>query len=292
MAQTIAPFAGVVLVAAVIWEVFEDLFHPSQRGALSDWIGRGLFSLMRRRRTLLPLAGPLTVVAVIGTWVLLLGLGFALIYYDAFPQHFRTNSGAVPPVSPRWLPVLDFSYSTLVTLGYGNLLPQPPSLQMTANLEALLGFGLLTASVSSIVLLYPALSRMRLLARSVSQICRAERQAGVSVAATESDVVLAGLARDVTNTRIDLLHFPVIYYFAAGDPAASLAPSMGDLVRFARDGLAVDRPAHVRLAAGTLDQALTDLAALVALRFVDAPKDDRDAVFEAFALDHQSSSDQ
>ena len=59
---------------------------PDEYTALSDRMGRLLFSLLRRGR-MLPAAGPLTLVSVIGSWVLLLGLGFQI--------HFSLNSASL-----------------------------------------------------------------------------------------------------------------------------------------------------------------------------------------------------
>jgi hypothetical protein len=150
----------------------------------------------------------------------------------------------------------------------------------------LIGFGLLTASVSSVVLLYPALSRMRLLARGVAHLVAAERAIGISLLDTHSDLILANLARDVTHTRIDLMHFPVLYYFAPTEKDASVAHWMPQLVRLAHAGLSETLPNHVRFAAAALDAALDDLAAILAERFIAKKLPDRDAVFRAFAQDH------
>jgi hypothetical protein len=177
------------------------------------------------------------------------------------------------------------SFETLITLGYGDIVPQSMAMRFAATTESLIGFGILTASVSSIVLLYPALSRMRLLARAVSHTVAAERATGLLTAESGSDAMLAGFARDVTLTRIDLVHFPIIYYFAPNDDHASVAAWTPDLTRLAREGLSPDAPRHVRLAAGALDKALDDLAALLAERFVHPQSADRDAVFRAFATD-------
>ena len=276
---------GALLIIGVIWEVFRDLFHPANGGALSDWVGRNLFRLLRRIR-MQPAAGPLTLVSVIASWVLLLGLGFALIYNLGYPEHFRTSSGAVPPSSPGFVSALYFSFETLVTLGYGDIVPNSTTMRLIAASEALIGFGLLTASLSSIVLLYPALSRVRLLARGVFHLVEAERRTGVAITGGASDGLLAGLARDVTNARIDLVHFPITYYFATGEPQASSAYSLPQLARVAREGLSPDAPPQTQLAAGALDSALTDLARLLAERFLNMESTDRDAVFRALARDH------
>jgi predicted Na+-dependent transporter len=89
---------GVVLIMAILWEVFSDLFHPAGHGALSDWLARSLFHILRRTPRLLPIAGPLSLVMVIATWV----------------------AGLVPTDSSRILSALYFSFETLVTLGYGD----------------------------------------------------------------------------------------------------------------------------------------------------------------------------
>lgn len=283
--ELVAMLIGIVIIVLIVWEVFKDLFHPAHSGALSDWVGRRLFALLRRRRSLLPLAGPLTLVTVIGSWVLMLVLGFGLVYYGSFPEGFRTSTGDVPPGSPQLLSALYFSFETLITLGYGDIVPDALPLRFVATTQALIGFGLLTASVSSIVLLYPALSRMRLLGRRISQIVAAERATGVSIAEGGSVVFFEQLAENVTQARIDLVQLPMAYYFATEDTEASVARWSLQLVRVATAGLGATA-APVRLAAGVLDQALDDFARHLGERFVDADPRDREAVFRAVARDH------
>ncbi len=285
MERVVAASAGVVVIAAVVAEVFQDLFHPARSGALSGWIGRRLFNLLRRHPPLLPLAGPLSVVLIIAAWVLSLGLGFAFIYYGWFPAEFRTSAGSTPPAAGRFLSSLYFSFATLITLGYGDLVPHSVPMRFAAACEGLMGFGLLTASVSSIVLLFPALARMRLLARGVEHVVLTEGRTGMRVFES-SEALLAGLAREVTSARTDLIQFPILYYFATGDQNASLARWAPELARLAKDGLAAEAPKPVRFAAATLDSALDGLASLLAQRFLQLSSDDREEVFRAFAEDH------
>ena len=277
---------GLVLIVAIVCEVFKDLFHPGGTGALSDWVGRALFNGFRRLPRLLPLAGPVTLVTVIGLWVAGLVVGFALVYFHAYPGEFQTSTGHVPADSSRLLAALYFSFETLITLGYGDLVPHSKFTRYAAATEGLIGFALLTASVSSIVLLYPALARMRVLARGVSHIVDAESESGIALTATGSDTILSSLARDVTRARIDLVHFPIVYYFASHDPRASVAKWARELTRFALEGGQPDRPEHVRLAAKTLDRALHELAAILDERFLHTKSRDRERIFDALAKDH------
>jgi hypothetical protein len=279
---------GIVLIGAVLWEVFDDLFHPAGTGALSDWLGRTMFTGFKRAPNLLPLAGPLTLVTMIALWVAGLILGFALVFYRLYPGDFRTSTGAVPPSSSRFLDVVYFSYETLITLGYGDVVPQSHLTRFIAATEGLVGFALLTASVSSIVLLYPALSRMRLLARGVSHIVDAEHASGILLAENDSDVILSGLARDVAHARIDLVHFPIVYYFASNDPRASVPRWVHDLARIAREAGEPGRHPHVRFAGNTLDSALNEFAQILEDRFLHTGSKGRDVIFDAVSADHLS----
>jgi hypothetical protein len=284
--DTFSAVVGLVLIAAILWEVFNDLFHPAGTGAVSVWVGRLLFESCKRIPRALPVAGPATLVTVIALWVAGLVVGFALVYYRAYPGDFRTSTGTVPSESSRLIASLYFSFETLITLGYGDIVPRSRMIRFIASTEGLVGFGLLTASVSSIVLLYPALSRMRLLARGVSHIVDAERESGISLAATASDVMLSSLARDVTHTRIDLVHFPLVYYFASEDPKAAVPTWVRELVRLAGEACQPHRPEAVRLAGNTLDRALHEFAAILDGRFLHTRSRDRDVIFQALANDH------
>jgi hypothetical protein len=282
----LARIAGAVIIVLVIFEVFQDLFKPARRGLLSGWIGRAFFTLFRRPRSLLPWAGPSALVTLIGIWVALLVLGFGLIYASAFPQEFVTNTGAMPPASPRFTSAFYFSFETLITLGYGDWMPHSTWLRFLSAAEGLLGFGVLTASVSSIVLLYPALARVRELARVTAQLDAAARQTRIPVDAIDSEALLIGLMRDVIRVRIDFLHFPVIYYFASGDQNASVARWGPTLCGIAQRAAGDSHPAAVRVAALALKAALEDLAELLGDQFLDLRGVTTEEIFQALARDH------
>jgi hypothetical protein len=70
---------------------------------------------------------------------------------------------------------------TITTLGFADVIPHAGWLRGVAPLEALLGFGLLSASISWLLLIYPAISRRRSLAYEISLLVEAEGQAGVAL---------------------------------------------------------------------------------------------------------------
>jgi hypothetical protein len=159
-------------------------------------------------------------------------------------------------------------------------------MRFLASTEALIGFGLLTASISSVVLLYPALARNRALARTIAHAVGAERQSGISILAAAGESHLLAIAQQITQARIDLIHFPITYYFAVSNVDVSLSKWIFEAARLAREGMQEQCEPKVRLAAFSLDIALDEFAAIMAQRFLPSAPQERNAVFIAFAADH------
>lgn len=277
---------GILLLAFAFREIFVDLFHPTQSGSLSDYIGRTMFRLFRRRPSALSMAGPLTVVIVILSWALLQAVGFALIYWAGFPADFQLAKSEQPSPAHAFWTMLYFSVQVMTTLGFGDLLPKASWLRLVVSFQALVGFALLTASVSSIILIYPALARIRTLARRTEILTRAAEKTGIDVVSGDAEYLLRDLALAVIQARVDFIHFPVIYYFHSDRRRSSLARALPELLRFAQIGSTSNASDRVRLASATLEAALEDLARVLSNRFLHAESDDPAAIFRAYAGDH------
>jgi hypothetical protein len=277
---------GAAIVIFAVREMFSDLFHPTRSGALSEWIASRLFHAFRRWPSVLPTSGPLSIAVVIMAWALLLGTGFAFIYWSCFPAAFAVHTQTRPAGSEYWWWSFYYSLEMLTTLGLGDLQPNPTWLKILSACHTLLGFSLVTASITWIVLVFPALRRMRTLSRKAITLEEAERQTGVPVVSGNMHVVVAGLAEEVIQARVDLIHFPLLFYFYAQDSRASLPCALFPLRRFAEDGGKPGCDELVRLAAQGLRIALDDLAELIGDRL--GCKDRRfEAVARAFAELHR-----
>jgi len=95
---------------------------------------------------------------------------------------------------------------------------------------------------------------------------------------------------------VDLIHYPLIYYFHADSERASLALALLTIEELAcnaekLEGANLEGANYVRLEAAMLDAALSDLAEMLAHRFVNASADDPHAVFDAFARDHMAGDE-
>lgn len=84
----VAPLFGALLIVLAVRDVWSTLFRPGGNGSLNRLMSRGIWRifrlLARHRPTLLVAAGPTALVAVVLTWVALLGIGWALVYWP-FP---------------------------------------------------------------------------------------------------------------------------------------------------------------------------------------------------------------
>jgi hypothetical protein len=264
---------GAAVVLFTLRQVFQDLFHPSETGSISEFIARHTFRLFRRSRLLLKDAGPLSLVLVICIWATLICFGFALVYWGLPGESFGYHDGTPPDSLPS---MIYFSLEMMTTLGLGDLVPKPNYLRLLAAVEAFTGFAVLTASVSSVVLIHPGVARMRTLARTVSLFTRAGGGDGCPGA-------LLQFARDVARARVDFMQMPIIYYFHAENEEASLPEALLALLRMVEERQA---DGALNGEAALLRVALCDLAELVRERFVDGKATDCKAVFEAIRKQH------
>lgn len=284
---------GAAIVFAALRDVFQQLFRPGGSGSLSRALMRGVWNLFRRlaarNPTLLVLAGPSVLLTAIAVWVALVVIGWALIFWPHLPGGFRYATGLEPSGEGSFIDAVYLSLVTLTTLGYGDITPTSAILRFLAPLEALVGFGLLTAAISWVLSVYPVISRRRGLAREVALIREAESETGI--AATRMDAQAVERTLETLTTRLisisgDLLQFPVTYYFYDGDEGSSLSAHMPSLLRLAEEGRSTSCPPAVRLRAAMLRGAIDDFSDTVASRFVRVPSTSTDKILEAYARDH------
>jgi hypothetical protein len=254
---------GIVIALFAVHQMFQDLFHPTQTGALSEWAGRKIYRLFRRFPHLLETAGPLTVFLVIFLWATLLVTGFAFIYWSVFPADFELRGPRQPSTNDAFWWCFYYSLQMLTTLGIGDITPLPDWLRILSAFNTLIGFSLVTASLTWIVLLFPALTRLRALARRSITLADAQSDTGVPVFSPGMHTVLMELAEAVLYARVDLVHFPVLFYFYSGDPRASLSQALLTLLEFADRGQQSSYPELIRLAAASLRTALQQIAEVI-----------------------------
>lgn len=283
----VATVGGVVLILLVVHDIFTVLFRPGVESRFSGGLVRAVWAVLRhsQRRSTVGLAGPVALAAVVCSWAILLLLGWALIYLPHYPGDFTVGAGASTPLVGS----IHFSLATLTTLGSSSAAPRAAWLQIVSPLEALIGFGLLTAAVAYLLQLYPVLSRRRSLAYEIHLLADAQRRLGVAVAQMESGAasqLYAELASRLIAVERDLVKFPIAYYFAESDPRFALSAAMPDLVELADLGVRPGNPSSIRLRASMLEEAIDDFARTIADRFLAGQDHSTAAALQAFERDH------
>jgi hypothetical protein len=265
LGTALSTVAGAALILVALRDVFDVLFNESGRAVLAHGVTRGVRRAFRtvakRRRALFSMAGPFALLAVVATWALLLIVGWALVFLPHMPDGFTLSSGV-----DQTHPLIDSLYTSMVTLatvGFGDITPDAPLLRILTPLEALLGFGLLTASISWLLSIYPVLNRRRSLAYETHLLLDSEEAIGTQVTDLEpasGESIYSELTTRLVSVERDMATFPIAYYFATADHRFSLPAVMPGLLELARRGAHESQPAAVRLRATMLLEAIDDLA--------------------------------
>ncbi|NGO70023.1 potassium channel family protein [Streptomyces boncukensis] len=278
---------GAALVVITLRDLFHTLWHPTRRGGLSRVVMTALWRLSRPLRTrsghVAGLAGPLAVVSVVGLWAGTIILGWAIVYWPHMPDSFAFANELRASEHTGLLDSLYLSMVHVSTLGLGDIAPTEEWLRIAAPLEALVGFVLLTATVSWVLEIYPALARRKALALRLAVLLRTDRRERPSGEVLTASL-LEGLAADVLRVRIDFTQYAEAYYFHDGEDETSLAVVSGYACELARRGAAAS-DADVRRAADVLSEALDDLATVLDQRFLHTGGSAAE-VFGAYAADH------
>lgn len=157
---------GVVMVAGVLWEVFETIILPRRvtrrvrvtraMYLLTWWPWSGFARRMRnnrRREKLLSFYGPLSLMFLLMVWAVGLLIGFAVIHW-AVGTTFESSRG----LTGFWAD-LYYSGTTFFTLGLGDLSPTSSPARVVTVAQAGVGIGFFAMIISYLPVLYQAFSR-------------------------------------------------------------------------------------------------------------------------------------
>jgi hypothetical protein len=214
--------------------------------------------------------------------VILLAVGFALIYCGILPREIAGPAGESHSFAQNFLRSLYFSLGAFDTFQTFNLSPQTNWLRLVISIEGLIGISMITASVSWLVLLYPALARMRLFGRRVSSLVEAERRARLSLVRELGAPLLIELAEGVLQFRLDVILFPILLNFYSSHEGSTIANVLPDLQRIATEALSAEKTSSIAVAGQWLQVTLEDLSRVLAERVLGMEAVDTAQVFTAF----------
>ncbi|HET9591560.1 MAG TPA: potassium channel family protein [Solirubrobacterales bacterium] len=283
---------GVVLIVLALRDIFDVLFHPLGRGTITRRVVRGMAALARRAPgksgTLGLLVGPLSYIAVVGTWAALLAVGWALVFWPQLPQGFNFDPQLDPAAHSGFLDALYVSLVNLTSLGYGDISPAASLLRILGPIETLFGLGLLTASISWLISIYGAISRRDSLAHEVHLAKEAEDRLGEQLADADPELLetlLAGFSEQLIRTRRDIIHFPIVHYFRTEDEERALAGLLPFLGSLADEARGEGRPQALRVRGEILRMAIDDFAETLRKR-LKMPGETTDETLGHYQSDH------
>lgn len=206
------------------------------------------------------LAGPLGILGTVAAWTGLVVIGWMLVYLPHMPEGFYFGSALAPEQSSDPIAAVYLSLVTVATLGFGDIIPADPVLRLLTPFEALFGFVLLTAAISWILQVYPALGRRRSVAKRLSILGSSH---SIDVMAGGDSCVASRMLESVTDgliqAEMDFLQYSESYYFLEEDEELSLAATLPHALRLAEAGKR-SSSSEVRHAADMLTAAVESLA--------------------------------
>ncbi len=221
---------GAVAIAVSLRDIFHTLWHPSGLGTISHRVAIAIWRVdhvAARFKARSGIVGPVIVFVTVLVWSTLAVAGWAMIYLSWMPEGFHFSGSLEPDGSPEAAASLYFSLVTVATLGFGDIVPVNPALRVLVPVEAVVGFVLLTAGISWVLQIYPALGRRRAVALKLHAL--ATSGANEIVATGDPRIaaaLLESLATDLQGVTVDFIQYAETYYFRDIDPETSLAVNL------------------------------------------------------------------
>lgn len=292
MAIVLTALGAGIIISALI-DIFQTLFHPAGRGAISDWTARVIWKFFRcmsdRQPRVLTFAGPAAILAIILSWIAFILFGFALLYLPHLGSGFSYDPSSPAGARHGIVGALNLSVGALITLTDGMNAKQP-YLQTLRGVEAMLGFGLLTASVSWLLSIYPVLQLRRSIAQRATLLHHAETQNGIDLVHDSPEQApewLFAFGYDLSSLRNQMAQFPITFYFYVGEPETSLTGALPYLAQLA-DRADRERSPALRLAATVLGGAVRSFLEVTASIFLRISTRDPQEMMRALVAEHRA----
>jgi hypothetical protein len=161
--EVISLVLGIALVVAVVWDLFETIVVPRPTPGqfrIGRYVVRGSWRIVRavgRRRdgrthdTLLGLFAPAATLALLVVWLTTLIAGYGLILFALRDQ--------LRPIPSELGTTMYFAASSVLTLGYGDIVAAGPAARVVVVVAAASGLGVVALVVTFLFSLYGSYQR-------------------------------------------------------------------------------------------------------------------------------------
>ena len=240
MIEIVAFVAGIVLLGAVAWDVFETIVVPRPTPGvfrLGRYIVRGSWSLVRhigtrsgeRRERLLGLFAPATTIALLVTWLGGLVLGYGLVLF-AIRDELRP--------SPMDLgTAIYFGATSVVTLGFGDVVPVGGAARLVVAAAALSGLGVVALVITFLFSLFASYQRREVAVVTLQAKAGAPPSAVVLLESlARLDLVdhlpdfFGGWERWIAEVLDSHVAYPLLGYFRSSHDGVSWISALGTVL--------------------------------------------------------------
>lgn len=226
---------GIFVLLLLATDVFMTVFLE-RGGLLHNGQNRAVWAVLRAvalrfrgstRASILSLGGPILAVLTIVTWILLLVVGFALLYAPHVSGFIYIGG---EPTS-QWAEAFYFSAVVSSTLGFGDIVPASPVVRLLSGLHGLLGLALFGLTVTYVLSVYNQSTRARALALAIG----AYLDPGVDEAINREGLdTVSEWSQRIAMRLLEILQahleYPILHYFRSRDTETSLPAQMRRLL--------------------------------------------------------------
>lgn len=231
---TVSQIAGAMLIIVAFADLYLTVLRGGRSSLLSARVDHGVWQIFRHvsaklgpgKTRLLSYAGPTLIPLMVLIWVVLLSVGFALIFLPVVGTKVVAANGH--PMTGFW-PALYFSLMSLATLGSGDIIATNNLYRMLEVTAAVTGFSTVTAALTYLMSVYNSLIRHNSFALLLHHASGdtgdaielvARFGAGGSFSASQASI--SGLASELTFIIEAHRIYTVLRYFRRAKPACGL----------------------------------------------------------------------
>ena len=235
--KIIEPVAGILLGILVLIDIFlVVLYTRTDMGIISRYLSHALWRILlwfsrhmgRWRGSFFVLTGPIILLAVLGTWALLMCVSTALIVHPFLGTGIRFDNGNTPTDFVTALYVGGSSLSFIG--GAGDFSPETPVFRIFYLVMSLIGVSMLSLTITYLMQLYGDLLNRNAHALKV-HLRSAETGDAAEVVARlgpegEFDAgyqVIAAWADEVADVKESHAFYDMLFYFRFREPFYSIS---------------------------------------------------------------------
>lgn len=216
--------SGIILTTwAFIEGLWTTVWIDGQSAPLTGRLTTVIWKVMRgivgtKKHHKLSLSGPIILITTVSVWILMILLGWALIFY-ADPSSIKNpNTQAIP----SYLGHIWYVAYVMFTVGNGDYVPTSDAWRLLSALVAFGGMGMVTLSVTYILQVLSAVVAKRAFSSSVTSIGKSPEEF-VTAQWTGDDfgdieLQLSSLSNTLSTLSEKHMAYPILHYYHAANP--------------------------------------------------------------------------